>query len=69
MGTRDDTYPAIQENHDMAQQTKAQRSEAVKKAAATRQRNKASDAGTDAKNAAKQAAAAGGVPPSRWDGP
>jgi hypothetical protein len=44
----------------MPQRTKADRSEAAKKGAATRQRNKAKDAGGDAKKAAKQAAQLGG---------
>lgn len=44
----------------MAEQTKTQRSEAAKKAAATRQHNKANEAGDDAKRAVKHAATAGG---------
>jgi hypothetical protein len=44
----------------MAQQTKAQRSAAAKRGAATRQRNAATDSGKDAKAAAKRAANAGG---------
>jgi hypothetical protein len=44
----------------MAPQTKAERSEAAKKAARTRQRNKANEAGGDARRAAKQAAGASG---------
>jgi hypothetical protein len=39
----------------MPQQTKAQRSEAARKGAATRQANKANHAGDDAKKAAKRA--------------
>jgi hypothetical protein len=39
----------------MAQQTKAQRSQAAKKAAATRQRNAGEHAGDDAKKSAERA--------------
>jgi hypothetical protein len=44
----------------MAQQTKAQRSQAAKKAAATRQRNVGKHAGHDAKQSAERAVGSAG---------